>query len=535
MKYSKALRRSTALALIAYLSAASSLAQEVRIISKDGAIDLTGTLLSSDKGMLRLMTSIGEIAVEQNMVICEGAACPAPIVFDYAFSLTGPGDVAEVLIPILFDGFAIENDAEVVLLDENGFEVEEDDFSLAIREGARIPLRMIDYDGEEIANFGIQQSEGSGSEGFELLAARDVAMVFTEELAATENVQLVAQSGGGDLASFEQEIVVAVDGLTVIGNPDNPLASIAVPQAAAIFGGQITNWSEVGGPNAPINVYAFAEGSEANHDAEKFLLEPFGYGLSRFAKIVQSPRELTAAVTSDPNAIAVVGFRNKRNARAIPLANECGMVVPASPFTIKTEEYPLERRILAYSRADTSGLARDFVEHLQSPALDGLVSKAGFIDLSIVFPTDDYAAQRVETALAAPLGSGERAVSTAMIEEMQRTKRLSTTFRFAPGSSILNNRARRDLVRMVDFIDREKPQNVYVVGFADSAGAFSDNQRLSEQRARQVASEIAATATNGELDGVNLLVRGYSELAPVACNESLEGRAINRRVEIWVE
>jgi phosphate transport system substrate-binding protein len=36
------------------------------------------------------------------------------------------------------------------------------------------------------------------------------------------------------------------------------------------------------------------------------------------------------------------------------------------------------------------------------------------------------------------------------------------------------------------------------------------------------------------LDSVNIRVLGYGELAPVGCNESLLGRAINRRVEVWV-
>ncbi len=530
MKNSTVLLQSLGL-LTACLLAVPAAALDIRLIAKDGSLDIAGTLLSVQDGQMTVMTAIGEITVDNSQVLCEGAGCPTAPERDYAFNLAAAGDVAEVLVPILFDGFASQHDAEVVLLDETGLPVPEEDFARVLRAGATVPLRMIDFDGQEIANFGLL--EAAGAPAFELLAAQDVALVFSQQPLSVQDIQTVASAGGGNLESFEQERVVAVDGLTVISHPDNSVPNISVADVAAIFAGQITNWSQVGGSDAPINVISFAPGSDANRDTEQLLLQPDGLTQSPAATIVNSVRDITAAVTSDPNAIAAVGFHDKRAARAVPLINACGMVIPASAFTIKTEEYPLEKRVVVYSRADPTGLTREFLDHLDSTSLDGLVSKAGFVDLTVVAESTTYADARIAAARAAPGGPAEDTATAAMLADMQATNRLSTTFRFAPRSSDLDNRARRDIARIVAYIRREKPATVYIVGFADSGGSFNTNMRLSEERARQVADQIAASAAADELGSTVIEVRGYSELSPVACNDTFEGRAINRRVEIW--
>ena len=62
-----------------------------------------------------------------------------------------------------------------------------------------------------------------------------------------------------------------------------------------------------------------------------------------------------------------------------------------------------------------------------------------------------------------------------------------------------------------------------LVGCAGEPGYGADTQEIRER------------VFCGGFAGIDIQVRGYSELSPVACNETLEGRAINRRVEIWIE
>jgi len=51
------------------------------------------------------------------------------------------------------------------------------------------------------------------------------------------------------------EIKVALDGIAVIVNPNNPINEITLEQLRDLFTGKITNWKELGGNNSPITLY----------------------------------------------------------------------------------------------------------------------------------------------------------------------------------------------------------------------------------------------------------------------------------------
>lgn len=69
---------------------------------------------------------------------------------------------------------------------------------------------------------------------------------------------------------------------------------------------------------------------------------------------------------------------------------------------------------------------------------------------------------------------------------------------------------------------------VDVGGFTDSTGSDQYNQRLSEERADSVARYLSQAG----VDSRRIDARGYGEQYPVASNETAEGRAQNRRVEL---
>jgi len=69
---------------------------------------------------------------------------------------------------------------------------------------------------------------------------------------------------------------------------------------------------------------------------------------------------------------------------------------------------------------------------------------------------------------------------------------------------------------------------VDVVGHTDSTGSLEFNQRLSEQRATSVSRYLESREVLPE----RLVIRGVGPDAPIASNDTPEGRALNRRVEI---
>jgi len=113
--------------------------------------------------------------------------------------------------------------------------------------------------------------------------------------------------------------------------------------------------------------------------------------------------------------------------------------------------------------------------------------------------------------------------------------RLSTTFRFSTGSSRLDERGVLDMTRLADFLaDKPEGTSVKFVGFTDGIGAFDSNQTLSEGRAAEVMEQLREFAGD-RVAGLDLSSTGFGEIAPSACNVNENGRAINRRVEVWIE
>ncbi len=506
-------------------------ADEVTLTAIEGNVTITGELISATDEQYIVQTVAGQITLDHSAVTCAGDGCPTDAVAKVR--LVGSGEIAEILLPVLAEGFANSVDAEVIALDEDGDELEEEAGEREAHHGGELTLQIKTFKGEDFAAFGIVEAEGR--DAFDLLASRSAAIVLTDEGVSPDNRALILNAGGGDLETFEQERIVAVDGLAIVVHPENGLPAISVADISQIFAGRITDWSQIGGPAAPINLYSFSDGSEAFHDIEELILEPFGYELTDRANIVRSTRELSGAVNKDPLGIAIVGYSSVRANRALPVRQQCGLTVAPTEFTIKTEEYPLNHRIIAYNRSDVEGVAREFLDHLDGPDLDGLVSKAGFIDQSVIAEGPDGGSARLEAAMQ----YNEEAISGAFVQrlvvDMVDSERMSTTFRFAPGSSLLDNKARRDLQRIVDIIEEEQPETVVLAGFADSFGAFEANAELSAARASEVLAQLRRVAAPGQLDGTELVVRGYSELGPVACNTTLEGRATNRRVEVWMK
>ncbi|MCO5063617.1 MAG: OmpA family protein [Rhizobiaceae bacterium] len=71
---------------------------------------------------------------------------------------------------------------------------------------------------------------------------------------------------------------------------------------------------------------------------------------------------------------------------------------------------------------------------------------------------------------------------------------------------------------------------VDINGHTDSTGSASHNQALSQRRASSVASYLVSQ----RVDGRRLAINGFGDTRPIASNATPEGRAQNRRVEIYL-
>lgn len=107
---------------------------------------------------------------------------------------------------------------------------------------------------------------------------------------------------------------------------------------------------------------------------------------------------------------------------------------------------------------------------------------------------------------------------------------LPQSITFATDSFTVREGLRADLMRVAAHLQRYPNSDVQIIGHTDSTGAASYNQDLSERRARAVSSVLA----QGGVPQGRLVTVGMGENQPVASNQTAEGKARNRRVEIVI-
>jgi OmpA family len=107
----------------------------------------------------------------------------------------------------------------------------------------------------------------------------------------------------------------------------------------------------------------------------------------------------------------------------------------------------------------------------------------------------------------------------------------SVILHFKPGKARLNAAARAELRRFFQTYDLGAKGRVFVVGYADAKGSRSENDRLSRKRADAVRHEIVHALG---IDTGIVMSLGKGTRSPVANNRTVHGRALNRRVEVYL-
>lgn len=101
---------------------------------------------------------------------------------------------------------------------------------------------------------------------------------------------------------------------------------------------------------------------------------------------------------------------------------------------------------------------------------------------------------------------------------------------FQTGKYALNAQAKNDLTGFATNLNNNPGTNVQIYGFTDNTGSFEVNQKLSGQRANTVRNYLI----NSGVDANRLTAQGLPMQDYVASNDTPEGRAMNRRVEIYI-
>ncbi len=168
--------------------------------------------------------------------------------------------------------------------------------------------------------------------------------------------------------------ILAFDGIAVAVNPANAVGDITIEEIQAIYTGEITNWSEVGGADAEIVVVSREDGSGTRGAFEEIV--DFEGALTANALIAEGNGNVQTTVAGNENAIGYISFST------IDDTIKALMVGGAEPTTenVVNESYAVSRPFnMVYHDENMTDAATAFVEFALSEEGQAIVEENGGI------------------------------------------------------------------------------------------------------------------------------------------------------------
>ena len=168
--------------------------------------------------------------------------------------------------------------------------------------------------------------------------------------------------------------VVALDGLAMIVHPANPVRSLSKAQISNIYRGTITNWREVGGPNARIVVIQ-RESNSGTQESFKELVSGKGVQITGSAETQSSNGSVKSRVSTTLSAIGFVGLGFVDRSVKIVAVNG---VLPTLSM-VKNGTYPVTRPLFFYTNGQPAGSVKQFIELPKTTDGKRMITELGFI------------------------------------------------------------------------------------------------------------------------------------------------------------
>jgi phosphate transport system substrate-binding protein len=441
-------------------------------------------------------------------------AGPVPSRTDESFGIEGSNTIGEELMPHLIAGLA----------EREGLQIEGSNECIG-----RITLRPAKSGAGAVPETSIDCKALGTHFGIPALrkGLADIAML-SRPITSEEQKMMRAANEPVD------DHVLALDGVVVIVSRSNPATALTLDQIARIFVGEITDWSQLGLPAGSINLYIRNENSGTRDTFERLVMR--GRKFAPTDHQYSSSSELSAKVAADPHGIGFIGYAYRHDAKALDIRQSCGVTHRATDTAVKSEDYPLVRRLFLYTSEPHSKLAKRLVSYALSDQAQSVIATAHFINLSISEETAEEGRDRISRygdpkfRPAEPELEFEPAVFGQLQRSTKGAQRLSISFRFGSDQATLDSRAQEDIRRLSRYLGAEDNRRALLAGFTDARGTFAYNLGLSQRRAAEV---LGALVRNG-VDRRRLTADGFSELLPVSCNSDDDNRGKNRRVEVWL-
>jgi phosphate transport system substrate-binding protein len=157
------------------------------------------------------------------------------------------------------------------------------------------------------------------------------------------------------------EYPIGSEGIVMAVNLENPVGNLTKSQLKDIFSGNITNWKEVGGPDAKIDLVVREEGSGTRSAFEDLVMNKTK--VKADAIVQTSTESIKVAVKQDPNAIGYISLAHMTpDVKAVTIDG-----VDPSIDTVKDGSYKLQRPFLFLTNGEPGGQVKEFIDWCLGP------------------------------------------------------------------------------------------------------------------------------------------------------------------------
>jgi phosphate transport system substrate-binding protein len=171
---------------------------------------------------------------------------------------------------------------------------------------------------------------------------------------------------------------IAYDAIAVIVHPSNVVQQLSTEEIRGIFAGEITNWREVGGEDAPIGLVNRDEASGTREAFSKMVMKETRF--DQGAVVLPGTGQVRAVVAEVENAIGYIslGFVNGE-VRAVAIDG-----VAPTEDAVAEGTYGIRRVLHFFTKGEPTGTVRGYIEYVLSPEVqDTVVRDAGFIPIAV--------------------------------------------------------------------------------------------------------------------------------------------------------
>ena len=172
------------------------------------------------------------------------------------------------------------------------------------------------------------------------------------------------------------ETPVAKDGVAIYVNEANPVQQLTQAQIRDIYLGDVTNWKQVGGPDAPIILYSRENSSGTYVFVKEHVLQNGDFAAN--AQTLPGTAAVVNAISKEKHGIGYGGAAYAKGVKELKVLGQDGQAYLPNAENVKAGKYPLSRPLFMYTRAAPAGDAKRFIDFCLSAEGQQIVTQVGY-------------------------------------------------------------------------------------------------------------------------------------------------------------